>query len=124
MYDVKMHLPQQIEYMLMAEREGDLDRFEMAINNIKEMVMENGVAQDIRDYEKERDNSIEEGKENALKELTTALDRKTYEEMLSDINDIEQQRQAVTNEIMLKYMNNVKTYLLGYMPHVKIQGYE
>jgi len=34
MYDVKMHLPQQIEYMLMAEREGDLDKFEMAINHL------------------------------------------------------------------------------------------
>ena len=37
MYDVKMHLPQQIEYMLAAEREGELDKFEMAVYNLKEM---------------------------------------------------------------------------------------
>lgn len=138
MYDVKMHLPQQVEYMLMAEREGDLDRFEMAINNIKEMITikkdknkqysneeisPQVVVNDIDGYEKDRDAAIEEQKKIALKELTSSLDKKTYEEVLLDVNDVEQQRQANINDIMLKYMYNVKTYLLGYMPHVKIEGY-
>lgn len=129
MYDVKMHLPQQIEYMLAAEREGELDKFEMAVYNLKEMfkmsrsMNYNGVIQDLNDYEKEREGNIEDENKNALERLKTSIEGKTYEEVLNHLQEIEGQREQAINKILLEYMSIVKTYVLGYMPQVKIEGY-
>jgi len=123
MYDVKMHLPQQIEYMLAAEREGELDKFEMAVYNLKEMFKNNGVIQDLNDYEKEREGNIEDENKNALERLKTSIEGKTYEEVLNHLQEIEGQREQAINKILLEYMSIVKTYVLGYMPQVKIEGY-
>lgn len=124
MYDVKMHTPQQIENMLMSEREGDLGKFELSVNNLKQMFSDNGIIQDINDYEKERDSNIENENKKALEHLKTALDGKSYEQVLQDLNDIETKRQEAINKILLSFMDVVKTYVLGYMPGVKIQGYD
>lgn len=123
MYDIKMHLPQQIENMLAAETEGKFDKFEMAIYNIKEMSKDNGVIQDLNDYEKEREENIGDEDKKALEQHKTSLDGKTYEEMLNHLQEIEVQRQEDINKILLEYMGTVKTYVLGYMPQVKIEGY-
>jgi len=123
MYDVKMHLPQQIEYMLASEREGEFDKFEMAVYNLKEMFKDNGVIQDLNDYEKEREKNIEDENKKALERLKTSVGGKTYEEVLNHLQEIEVQREQAINKILLDYMGIVKTYVLGYMPQVKIEGY-
>jgi len=39
------------------------------------------------------------------------------------LQEIEGQREQAINKILLEYMSIVKTYVLGYMPQVKIEGY-
>ena len=81
------------------------------------------VIQDLNDYEKEREGNIEDENKNALERLKTSIEGKTYEEVLNHLQEIEGQREQAINKILLEYMSIVKTYVLGYMPQVKIEGY-
>jgi len=68
-YDVRIHLPTQIENMLQAEtllkshNQNQINPLELFMNSVENMKLffsENGFIQDLNDYEKERDRGIDE----------------------------------------------------------------
>lgn len=124
LYDIQMHCPQQIEYMLAAEQQGNLVGFEKALGTLKEVLHDNGFIQDVRDYEKQKDKQVEEARQQFIETIAKAVGTKDFDEVLVALNTAPGVLESRVNAVLGEYMDLVKTYVLGYMPQVDIKGYE
>ncbi len=125
-YDIHIHIPTQIENMLQAEtlfrsnpgtQVNPLELFMNSVENLKEFFAENGFIQDIADYEKERDQGINDAKKLFIDEWKQAFEEKTVDDQLKMLVNAETNLEMKITGIHAEYMNTVKTYILSYIRH-------
>lgn len=120
MYNLNIHIPQQIENMLSAVDSGNYPQFCNAIDNLKEMIKEDGFKNDIDDYIKKKDERID--KENGVamgiwKQMVNGKD--DFNAVWMTINDSETKRAEKVQTILAEHMGVVKTYILAYLSNVE-----
>lgn len=123
MYDVKIHIPQQMELMLLSRKQGKLEMFNDAVTTIKVLSKDNGLIQDLNNFENEYNQKIiEEVKKVDTKRAETPFKGKTYEEMLDYLEEIETPRDKAINDLLLEYMQTIEEYLIKYLSKVDLES--
>ena len=119
MYDVRVHVPQRIETLLEAYNNADIELFESTVRDIKEMVTDQDFSNDIADYEKERDNQINESK-RVCRENIRAIDQSADrdDQFFDQKTLVEEKLVANIEEAMSDYMLQTKTYIISYIKNI------
>jgi len=119
-YDIKMHIPQQIEHLLAAETNSDIDLFIRSMGNLKEMLLENGFIHDLHDYENERDAEIIRAKDDYVKAVKDVVQSQNNDEIIVGIAEAGASLEYALQAIHDDFMNTVKMYVISYLSHVDI----
>lgn len=120
MYNTEIHLPQQIELLLSSVTEGNYPQFCDAVNNLKELVKEDGFKADIDDYIKTKEKKIDRENDWALNIWKETINsKKDFDVIWMTINDTETKRADKVKTILAEHMGVVKTYVLAYISNVE-----
>ena len=125
MYDIRMHLPQRLENFLnVVENSGSKEQFDAVLDDIKIIVDDPGFIQDIRDYEQEYEKHVKSENKTALESIKKASNGNNIDQVIEDISAAIKQYDGRMQELTEDYVDTIKTYIFGYMPQIKITGYE
>ena len=129
MYDIKIHVPQQLERMLAAESEGNVALFGKTLENLEEMILDhnesknnNGFIHDIHDYEKQRDKQIDEAKDSFVKAVKDAAIGTNFDSLVRGLNEAQSTLESETSDILTMFMSTVKAYVLTFVKTMEIRG--
>jgi len=120
-YDLKIHIPQQIENLLTAENEGNLALFERSIENLVEQIDEPGFKMDLKEYNDTKNKGIEDIKKDFMEIAAEAIKTGEYEKFISMLDNAQQALSTDTLEVVKEYMNQVKTYVFSYVKKVEVK---
>lgn len=123
-YDMKIHLPQQMENMMQAFASGDAAALERTKENIKEIIIDETFQKDIAEYEKKREETIEdiqtEAFNNALECVANAQEQKNLGAMLDGINEMFKGINEEISTVDGKFWDNIKTYITGWVSQLDV----
>lgn len=120
-YDIKMHLPQQIEALLLAKTEGKVKVFDSILNTVQTMLNNDDVTKTVVEYRGQRDTSIREiVLKCEQKKTETDIKGMNYLDILDHLENTETPRDKAIATELEQYMNTIETYVLGYVQQVEI----
>jgi flagellar hook-basal body complex protein FliE len=114
-YDVKMHLPNQIEQFLNGLTSGDERVINITIGNIKELVDDDGFGKKLDNYQKSLDTQLKDIDKNCLQMIKNNAEVKTLDDAVVIINKAKVEAVEVYNE----FLAIVKSFILGYIKKVE-----
>lgn len=124
-YDLNLHIPQRIENMLnIIENGGTLEQFNDILDNIKIMINDDGVIQDLKGYEKQKDSQLKEIDEDYKKKLSNIIQDNDFKNIMIEFSEIIKTYEKDINEINNNYVDTVKTYILAFVPQIEFKSYE
>lgn len=114
-------LKQREEQLLKANNEGNLDMFDHTIEIMIDLFDDPEVTKGILDYKIKRDNQITNEKEViALNGIKKAIELKTHDEVMQQILTVESQKEVKENDVLKKYMNNVRGFIIQSIRNFKL----
>lgn len=119
-YDVKMHLPNQIEQFLNGLTSGDERVINITIGNIKELVDDDGFGKKLDNYQKSLDTQLKDIDKNCLQMIKNNAEVKTLDDAVVIINKAKVEAVEIYNE----FLAIVKSFILGYIKKVEYEEKE
>ncbi len=120
MYNTEIHIPQQIEILLSSVTEGNYPMFCDAVDNLKELIKDNGFKTDIDSYITTKKQKITIENDNAMEIWKTTINgNKDFDTIWMIINDTETKRAEKIKTILAEHMGVIKTYVLAYISNVE-----
>lgn len=117
-YDIKVHLPQQMENFLNAFAQGDADLMTRIKKNLEDLIQDKTFQKDIGDYDRNRQKKLDELMKKALDGVKTAVQADKLDEIYIDIEEIKNDLNAALVGIESEYWNNVRTYVVGWVSQI------
>lgn len=114
-YDMSVHIPTQMEFLLNALVKGDERVIDITIGNIKNILNDDNFTKDLDDYKTKFDKTLAGIEKNALERVKNGSDIKTLDDIVYLLNQVETQRITAYND----FINNVKTFIILYMKMIK-----
>jgi len=87
-YDVSMHIPTQVEGLMIAFQKADVPGLERSLENIKNLIKDNKFHNDIKEYEMQRIKKIEGLGKKALEAAKTISEAKSFSELYVDVEEL------------------------------------
>ena len=114
-YDIKAHLPQQLENLLNAFAQGDADLMARIKKNIEDLIPDATFQKDIRDYDTNRQKKLDELMKKALDGVKTAAQADKLDEIYIDFEEIKNDLNLALAGIEGEYWNNIRAYVVGWV---------
>ena len=114
-YDVKMHLPNQIEQFLNGLVSGDERVINITIGNIKELVDDDGFSKKIDSYQKSLENQLKDIEIKSLNHIRNTVEVKTLDDAVVILNEAKVDATEIYNE----FLGIMKSFILGYIKKVE-----
>ena len=114
-YDVSMHLPSQVEGLMLAFQKADVPFLERCLNNIVNLVKDDKFQKDIKEYQERRMKKIEELTSKALDAARTVKDAKSFSELYVDVEEIKNDLVSSIDLVEQDYWDHIKEYVTLYL---------
>lgn len=116
-YDISMHIPTQVEALLVAYQKNPVDimGMERALDNIKNLVKDSKFHKDIGDYQKKRLEGLEQLAKKAFDAAKTIQKAKNFNELYIDVQEIGKDLTMAMDSIEKDYWNHIKDYITLYL---------
>lgn len=117
-YDIKDHLPQQMEIFLNGLSSGNIEILETVKDNIMDIyrnINEDKIIMSIETWDKKKQDKIQEIWNKALESVKTIAETKNKEELFIDIDEIKNDVLASLNSLERNYWNSIRSLLLKNM---------
>jgi hypothetical protein len=116
-YDVGMHIPTQVEALMIAYQKTPVDvpAMERALDNLKNLIKDKKFTKDLDDYSKKRLNQITELTGKALDAAKTIAGAKSFNEIYIDVQEIGKDLTMAMDSIEKDYWNHIKDYITLYL---------
>jgi len=113
-YDIKVHLPKQVDLFLDAIVQGNENVLHTTLSNIKDIVVDETFHKDLDDYEKQLDDKIKSIEKKALETIKADSKAKTLDDVINTVNVAVKDVNTEYNE----YIKTLKAYILGWVNNV------
>ena len=114
-YDMKMHIPQQIENYLQAYASADISTLTRSLENIKDLTNDPEMQKDLYKYDKEKHKLVTQKMDETCKQIQKAIENKTSEEALIYTGSILEALNTELDVLEQKYWEHVHGYILQWI---------
>lgn len=114
-YDLKMHLPQQIEYYLGCFASGDPAGLKRTLDNIKDLIKDETLGKPLSDYEEERISKLEEKQKAVLKHVQELIKSENVWEIFQAVEQSKNELVEDMESVEGDYWGTIRTYLIDMM---------
>jgi len=114
-YDLNIHLPAQLEGLMLSFQKADIPTLERSLSNIKNLIKDQKFQSDIKEYEKKRVEEIDRLTKKAYDAVKTIDNAKDFGELYVDIEEIKNDLIASVDLIEQEYWNHIKEYITLYI---------
>lgn len=118
-YDIKVHLPQQIENLLQAYASGDIETLTRVKDNLLDIIEEKTFQKDLKALDEEKIKHIDTIKKKAMDAVKLLSEVKTLDEIFVDVEEIRNDLVLGLNNAETEYWEGLKDYIIGYMEHLE-----
>jgi len=119
MYDIRVHVPERLEVVFKAVDESDIDLFFNGIEDLKNLINDQGFTDDIQEYDNQRKQRIEQAKQNCIESIRKALEAKKIDDIFLSIAEAETLLEAELNDAHIDFMDTIKTYIISYIQNIE-----
>jgi DNA repair ATPase RecN len=116
-YDIGMHIPTQVEALLIAYQKNpvDLAGMERALENIKNLVKDSKFHKDLNDYSKKRLDQLNQMSKKAFDAAKTIASAKDFNEIYIDVQEIGKDLSLAVDNVEKDFWNHIKDYITLYL---------
>ena len=112
-YEIKAHLPGQIERFLNCLTQGSeaQTQIENSIEIIKALLQDKKFNEGLTDYKKQLEKQVDEIEKQTITKIKSNPQVNTIEEVMAELN----KAIAKVDEVNTKYINALQSYILGFI---------
>ena len=114
-YDIGMHIPTQVEGLMIAFQKADVLAMERSLDNLKNLVKDKKFLKDLNDYQKKKIEQINQLTVKALDAAKTIVGAKSFNEIYIDVQEMGKDLTMAMDIIEKDYWNHIKDYITLYL---------
>jgi hypothetical protein len=114
-YDIGMHIPTQVEALMVAFSKADVPAMERSLDNLKNLVKDKKFLKDLDDYNKKRFSQLDALNKKADDAVKTILSTKKFNELYVDVQEMAKDLTLAMDDIVKDYWNHIKDYITLYL---------
>ena len=114
-YDIKIHLPQQMENFFQSFATGDLDALNRSFGNICSIIKDPGFQKDVKEYDSNKQKQSKMLLDKAREAVKTAVETKNMEELYIDLDEIKNDLNMALSNLEGEYWEVMRKYVAGWI---------
>lgn len=114
-YDIRGHLPPQVELLLQCYQKMDVDGMNRCMDNIRSIVRDTVFISSLDEYDAELKKALEDIEADTMKQYKDTPGHTNFVEVYQWVSEMVKDVELRINKVHFDYWDNIKKYVLLYV---------